>query len=54
MKTKLSAITLAVALAQPAAAVTFPTLTTIYVGSGVYDDSDAANLVRQRRSIVPM
>jgi hypothetical protein len=31
-------------LAQPAAAVTFPTLTTIYVGSGVYDDNSNDNL----------
>ena len=38
MKTYLAAVALAAALAQPAAAVTFPTLTTIYVGSGVYDD----------------
>ena len=38
-------VTAAVALAaatltQPAAAVTFPSLTTIYVGSGVYDDGN--------------
>ena len=29
---------------QPAGAVTFPSLTTIYVGSGVRDDGGAANL----------
>jgi hypothetical protein len=28
------------ALTQPTAAITFPSLTTIYVGSGVYDDGD--------------
>ena len=38
MKQYLAAVALIAALAQPAAAVTFPTLTTIYVGSGVYDD----------------
>jgi hypothetical protein len=43
MKTYLAAAALIGALAQPAAAVTFPTLTTIYVGSGVYDSSDAAD-----------
>ena len=32
------AVALATALLQPAGAITFPTLTTIYVGSGVYDD----------------
>ena len=41
MKTTFAAFTLAATLAQPAAAVTFPTLTTIYVGSGVYDDGSA-------------
>jgi len=30
-------------LAQPASATTFPTLTTIYVASGVYDDGSADN-----------
>ncbi len=44
MKTYLAAFALAFALAQPAAAVTFTTLTTIYVGSGVRDDGAAANL----------
>jgi hypothetical protein len=39
MKTTLAAVALAAALTPPAAAVTFPSLTTIYVGSGVYDDS---------------
>ena len=38
MKTYLAAAALVSAIAQPAAAVTFPSLTTIYVGSGVYDD----------------
>jgi hypothetical protein len=35
MKRLVAAIALAAALAQPAAAITFPSLTTIYVGSGV-------------------
>ena len=43
MKTYLAAFALAAALAQPAAAVTFPSLTTIYVGSGVYDDGLGSN-----------
>jgi len=43
MKTMLSATALAVTLAQPAVAITFPTLTTIYVGTGVYDDGGAIN-----------
>ena len=43
MKTTLAAITLAAALAQPAAAVTFPSLTTIYVGSGVTDNGGASD-----------
>ena len=34
MKTYLAAVAFVAALAQPAAAVTFPSLTTIYVGSG--------------------
>lgn len=42
MKTTLTAIALAATLAQPAAAITFPTLTTIYVGTGVNDDPDTA------------
>jgi len=37
VKKHLAAFALAAALAQPAAAVTFPTMTTIYVGSGVTD-----------------
>jgi len=41
MKTKLSIVALAAALTQPAAATTFPTLTTIYIGSGVRDDGGA-------------
>ena len=43
MKTTLIAIALVAALAQPAAALTFPSLTTIYVGSGVYDSGDGTN-----------
>jgi hypothetical protein len=39
MKKLFVAAALAVTLAQPAAAVTFPALTTIYVGAGVYDDN---------------
>ena len=42
MKKYLAGLALAAAFAQPAAAVTFPTLTTIYVGSGVFDDGGAA------------
>jgi hypothetical protein len=38
MTRTLVAIALAATLAQPASAVTFPSLTTIYVGSGVLDD----------------
>ena len=40
MKTYLAAA-LAAILAQPATAITFPTLTTIYVGSGVTDTGSA-------------
>ena len=43
MKTLVSAIVLAVTLTQPAAAITFPTLTTIYVGPGVKDDGGAGD-----------
>jgi len=43
MKKSLFAVALAAALAQPASAVTFPSLTTIYVGSGVFDDGGADN-----------
>jgi len=42
MKTHMATVALAATLAQPATAVTFPTLTTIYVGSGVRDDSSDA------------
>ena len=44
MKTIFAAVALAAALVQPAAAVTFPSLTTIYVGSGVTDSGDAAHV----------
>ena len=37
MKTTLTAIALATAFTQPATAITFPSLTTIYVGTGVAD-----------------
>jgi hypothetical protein len=43
MKELFVAAVLAAALAQPASAVTFPSLTTIYVGSGVYDDGSTDN-----------
>jgi hypothetical protein len=43
MKTTFAAFALAAALAQPAAAITFPTLTTIYIGSGVTDDGGASS-----------
>ena len=39
MKTTPIAIVLVATLAQPAAAITFPKLTTIYVGAGAFDDS---------------
>jgi hypothetical protein len=42
MKTTFAALCLAATLAQPAAAITFPSLTTIYIGSGVRDDGGAA------------
>ena len=44
MKNRLASIALAAALAQPAAATTFPTLTTIYVGPGVQDTTGASPL----------
>jgi hypothetical protein len=44
MKKYLAAVALAATLAQPAAAVTFPTLTTIYVGSGVFDDGNVDHI----------
>ena len=42
MKTHLAAFALAAALAQPASATTFPTLTTIYIGSGVQDTTGSS------------
>jgi len=42
MKTCLAAVVLGAAIAQPAAAITFPELTTIYVGAGVSDDGDGS------------
>ena len=44
MKKLLVAAALAATLAQPASAITFSKLTTIYVGTGVHDDGSAANL----------
>jgi hypothetical protein len=44
MKTHLSAIALAATLAQPALAVTFPSLTTIYVATGVKDTGQPSNV----------
>ena len=41
MKKSLHMLAASLALAQPASAITFPSLTTIYVGSGVYDDGGA-------------
>jgi len=38
-----AASALTAALAQPASAVTFPSLTTIYIGSGVHDNGGATN-----------
>ena len=43
MRMTLVAIALAAAVAQPASAVTFPSLTTIYVGSGVLDGGQPDN-----------
>src|SRR5687768_8830294 len=43
MKTTFAVIALAATLAQPAAATTFPTLTTIYVGAGVTDNGGGEN-----------
>jgi hypothetical protein len=40
---KLLAAVLAAAFVQPAAAITFPGLTTIYIGTGVIDDGSADN-----------
>ena len=42
MKKYLAAVGLAAVLAQPASAVTFSKLTTIYVGTGIYDAGVAA------------
>ena len=44
MKKLLATAALAVTLAQPASAITFSSLTTIYLGSGVYDDGSSASL----------
>jgi hypothetical protein len=41
MRTLLAAVAFAAALAQPASAITFPSLTTIYVGAGVTDSGGA-------------
>ena len=43
MHIKLAAVALAATLAQPAGAITFSSLTTIYVISGVKDDGGAPN-----------
>jgi hypothetical protein len=43
MKQYLTVVALTAALAQPATAVTFPSLTTIYIGSGVRDDGGSHN-----------
>ena len=42
MKQLFAAVALAATLAQPATAITFPSLTTIYVGTGVHDDGSGA------------
>jgi len=44
MKKHLGAIALVVSLAQPASAITFPSLTTIYVGSGVTEFDGTAQI----------
>jgi len=44
MKTTFAAIALAAALAQPASATTFPSLTTIYVIAGVKNTNDATGV----------
>jgi hypothetical protein len=46
MKTIFAAVALAAALVQPAAAITFPSLTTIYVIPGVSDDGAGDNTGR--------
>ena len=43
MKQYLASLALAAALALPASATTFPSLTTIYIGAGVRDDGGGAN-----------
>lgn len=43
MRTYLTAVALAAALAQPASAITFSALTTIYVGTGVQDSGTGPN-----------
>jgi len=43
MKTTLAAIALAATLGQPASAITFPSLATIYIGAGVRDNGGATN-----------
>jgi hypothetical protein len=43
MRKYLAAVALIAALAQPASATTFPSLTTIYIGSGVADSGTADN-----------
>jgi hypothetical protein len=43
MKKYLAAVGIVAAFAQPALAITFPSLTTIYVGTGVRDDGGAAD-----------
>ena len=45
MKTYLAAVAFAATFAQPASAITFPSLTTIYVASGVYSLLDADTAV---------
>jgi len=42
MKTRLAAAALAAVIAQPASAVTFPSLTTVYVGAGAFDNGGNA------------
>ena len=43
MKTTFAALAVAAMFAHPAAATTFPSLTTIYVGAGVHDSGTADN-----------
>jgi hypothetical protein len=44
MKTTLTAVALTAALLQSASAITFPSLTTIYVGAGVADSGSASDV----------